>query len=74
MQAMTAAPSEAARRSLRRAVDEARLLESARRVGDAVQPFLSSGEPLAVVALGDDLRATMEQVGRPVLEREAGRG
>jgi type III secretion system (T3SS) SseB-like protein len=42
--------------------------EAARTIGDAVQPFLGPGEPLDVVALDDDLKSTMAQVGRSVLE------
>jgi hypothetical protein len=47
--------------------------EAARRVGDAVQPFLEPDEALDVVALDDELLTTMLQVGRPVLDRDAER-
>jgi hypothetical protein len=42
--------------------------EAAREIGAAAQPFLGPGEPLDVVALDDDLLATMRQIGRSLLE------
>jgi hypothetical protein len=42
------------------------------KIGEAVQPLIGPGETLDVVALDDELLTTMRQVGRPVLDPDAG--
>jgi hypothetical protein len=48
--------------------------EAARCIGDAAQPLLDPRELLDVVPLDDELLTTMRQLGRPVLDPEAGGG